>query len=128
MGNFYKRKRQPRGGRTVPLSPEAVAALEGQLQRFREKFGREPGPGDPVFFDPDKDVPTPMGEEKIMKKTIEVMRKAGIREELVYAYEKSGIILNEKNLELAHPEDVRAFERAVEEYRRKKGNVTRRFS
>jgi hypothetical protein len=28
------------------------------------KFGRDPGPNDPVFFDPDKDVPTPIDMER----------------------------------------------------------------
>jgi hypothetical protein len=28
---------------------------------FIEKFGREPGPDDPVFLDPDKALPTPIG-------------------------------------------------------------------
>lgn len=28
-------------------------ALEEQLRAFRAKFGRDPGPDDPLFFDPD---------------------------------------------------------------------------
>jgi hypothetical protein len=35
-----------------------VAAMREQLVRFRQKFGRDPGPDDPVFFDPEKDTPT----------------------------------------------------------------------
>ncbi|MFI2747265.1 hypothetical protein ACH5BA_13310 [Kitasatospora sp. NPDC018623] len=34
-------------------------AVQRQLARFREKFGREPGPDDPLFFDPDADEPRP---------------------------------------------------------------------
>jgi hypothetical protein len=30
--------------------------MQQQLQAFREKFGREPGPEDPIFFDPDADI------------------------------------------------------------------------
>jgi hypothetical protein len=36
------------------MTPRVHAALMEQRQAFIDKFGREPGPGDPVFFDPDK--------------------------------------------------------------------------
>jgi hypothetical protein len=37
----------------VAITDRTRAILEAQQQRFREKFGRDPGPSDPVFFDPD---------------------------------------------------------------------------
>ena len=43
--------------RSVPLTPDVVSALERQREAFRRKFGREPGPSDPLFFDPDIDTP-----------------------------------------------------------------------
>jgi hypothetical protein len=43
----------------VKLSREVHDRLKKQHETFKEKFGREPGPGDPLFFDPDYDVPTP---------------------------------------------------------------------
>jgi hypothetical protein len=49
--------------RTVHLSPAGVAALKQQLEAFREKFGREPGAGDPVFFDPTAAEPRPLPAE-----------------------------------------------------------------
>ena len=51
--------------RKIRLNDEALAALKAQKELFVKKFGREPGPSDPVFFDPDSDVPIPMSEEKI---------------------------------------------------------------
>jgi hypothetical protein len=45
--------------RAVPLNHEArtelKAAMEVQRQKFVAKFGREPGPDDPIFFDVDED-------------------------------------------------------------------------
>jgi hypothetical protein len=38
--------------------------LRQQKQLFKEKFGREPGPDDPVLFDPDADAPQAMNGEK----------------------------------------------------------------
>src|SRR5215472_5561153 len=51
--------------------------LEAQRQRFREKFGRDPGPSDPVFFNPDAPEPVPMSAVKLQAETVETMRKAG---------------------------------------------------
>ena len=50
--------------RVIDLNEGAVEALEQQRQLFIEKFGREPGPNDPIFFDADEDEPTPITEER----------------------------------------------------------------
>lgn len=64
--------------RVIKLTPEATQVLKGQLQAFHEKFGRGPGPNDPVFFDPDYDTPTPWTEEKLTAEITEAARKAGV--------------------------------------------------
>jgi hypothetical protein len=46
-----KRKRL----RSIKLNPELHQAMQRQLQAFRDKFGRDPEPADPVFFDDDAD-------------------------------------------------------------------------
>jgi hypothetical protein len=35
----------------IPMSEELAQAMNQQLQMFRQKFGRDPGPEDPIFFD-----------------------------------------------------------------------------
>ena len=60
------------------LDQESYEAIVGQLKLFKEKFGREPGPKDPIFFDPDCDVPTPLSEAKLKRGLIEAARKAGL--------------------------------------------------
>lgn len=52
--------------------------IRQQLESFKEKFGREPGPDDPLFFDPDCDVPIPLSELKLRKELSEAARKAGL--------------------------------------------------
>jgi hypothetical protein len=42
----------------VSMTPLMRDALLEQREAFIKKFGWEPGPGDPVFFDPDADTPT----------------------------------------------------------------------
>ena len=50
--------------RVVNLTEEAVEALQQQRELFIAKFGREPGPDDPVFFDPTEDEPTEITAER----------------------------------------------------------------
>ena len=47
----------------IPLSPGTAEELKAQRQRFIDKFGREPGPDDPIFFDPSADTPQPINQE-----------------------------------------------------------------
>lgn len=58
------RKRMKKGETSTPgavrMTPEVHDMLLPQWEAFRKKFGRDPGPGDPFFFDPNADKPTPM--------------------------------------------------------------------
>src|SRR5262245_34274944 len=56
--------------------PTEAEVLAEQRKLFRAKFGRDCGPDDPVFFDPDKDEPTPWAEGKVRAETLEAMRRA----------------------------------------------------
>jgi len=49
----------------VHLGEDMCDILQEQRRAFLEKFGREPGPSDPVFFDPDYDTPTPLTERRL---------------------------------------------------------------
>jgi hypothetical protein len=44
--------------------PELAEALAALVRAFEVRFGRPPGPDDPIFFDPDADTPTPIGPER----------------------------------------------------------------
>jgi integrase len=102
--------------RKIPLPPETAADLEKQLEAFRQKFGRDPGPNDPVFFDPDADAPQPISEEALRQATLTAMRKAGIPPHLIYAYERTGYLLTAENMKLV-PHAARAeWNAAIEEY------------
>ncbi|MGV1010232.1 MAG: hypothetical protein ACOYBY_16770 [Dermatophilaceae bacterium] len=75
--NFVQRQRVP-GGHRYALNAEAALSIENQLERFREKFGREPGPDDPLFFDPDIDQPTPVDAEKVAHTMRQAINNAGL--------------------------------------------------
>ncbi len=102
------------------MSPEVHQAMLRQRERFIDKFGREPGPGDPVFFDPDADKPAPLREEKIDQALSEAVKLAGTPPELAYAFAKTGLLVTEKNIGLLSEEDLKEWQEAVKEYRRRK--------
>jgi len=104
------------GSRTFNLSQETKEILEEQRKRFIEKFGREPSPKDPVFFDPDADTPQPYSEEKIkeaLEILVEDMRKAGVDERHINAWRKTGLFITPENVDLLPPEDIEEFEQAL---------------
>ncbi|HTP29495.1 MAG TPA: SEC-C domain-containing protein [Anaeromyxobacteraceae bacterium] len=104
--------------RIVPMTRAAHEILEKQECAFRAKFGRERADDEPIFFDPEADTPKPMCDLAKMRRDIgEVARTVGIRKELVYAINETGIILTSENRDLFPDDAVQEFEHAVQEYR-----------
>ena len=48
--------------------------LDALIEAFRSKFGREPGPGDPLIFDPDWDEPRPLSVVQIENEMIRIVQ------------------------------------------------------
>jgi len=102
MGNRKKRNKSKKpperpGYKSIPLSPKLAEGIQKQFQRFTEKFGRPPGPEDPIFFDPSADEPRPVIDEVMDQHMLEAMHKAGVRPEMIYAYQKTGRIVTQEN-------------------------------
>lgn len=99
-----------------------IADLLAQTRTaFREKFGRDPEPGDPLFFDPDADVPQELSAEKIedtWKDLCDHAASQGIPPELVHAMRKTGRVVTEQNMHLLEPDELAEWQDAVDEYRR----------
>jgi hypothetical protein len=92
--------------------------LARQLLAFKEKFGRDPGPSDPIFFDPDADAPHPIDPGKVHREVRDLMARAGIHPEIIYATEKTGRIVTCEKIKHLTPEEVAEWEAAVDEYHR----------
>lgn len=103
--------------RSVPMTSEAKDVLRKQEERFIKKFGRPPGPEDPIFFDEDAATPMPMNMRGYREAVVEAMKVAGVPDELIYAYNKTGLMLTEEARNLMPDADVEEFEAAVEEFR-----------
>jgi hypothetical protein len=104
--------------RSTPLSDDMKAVLEAQRRKFVEKYGREPGPGDPVFFD----LP-PL--EHVEHEMVQAMKAAGLDPAYIYAYEKTGLLVSEQNMHLIPENDLEEWDAAVREYEAKHGEQNR---
>ena len=104
--------------RTVPMTPEVFEAMKRQRQWFVEKFGREPGPQDPVFFDPAKDTPTPLDMDEMMRDFEAAADRAGLEPAISYAFKKTGLLVTQENQHLLSEEDLKEWREAIEEGRR----------
>ena len=98
------------------LSREAIEALR---REFRERFGRDPGPDDPVFFDPSAEEPRTLdedGEALFIAMSEMAMRRAGIDASLIYASRKTGLMVTERNQHLLSDDDRADWIEAIFEY------------
>jgi hypothetical protein len=113
--NFPTRTVHPDGRTTISLPPEVVEELRSQQDQFREKFGRDPGPEDPVFFDPEADEPRAMQDgfwdeamQDFADRTGDPMLRAP-----ALASRDVGYMVTEVNMHLFSAHEVEAFEDAV---------------
>lgn len=123
---FVQRERQADGSVTIRLPEgEAGADLAGVMEErraaFVSRYGREPGPGDPVFFDAGEtgDTPRPWTEADFREALSRpgVADELGLEPEVVAALLEVGYIVTNQNAHLFSAEEVRAFEAAVERHR-----------
>jgi len=95
--------------KSIPIVPDLRELLQVQLERFRERFGREPGPNDPIFFDQ-----PPLEHSEFY--AVQDMRRARLAPELVYAFEKTGLLVTDMNQDLIPEKDLEEWDAAIEEY------------
>ena len=106
----------------IPLTRETAEIIAEQKKVFREQFGREPGPDDPLFFEPRVAVPQFLSDEffdEVWKSLLQAAGDSGIDPTIVYAMNKTGRIVTEANLEFLNDSDLQEWNDAVDEYNRK---------
>ena len=104
-------------GRTVHLRPQDVAAFREQQELFVKKFGREPGPEDPIFFDPTKDVPTELDPATAFPEIRAAAISAGVDPAYIDAWEDVGYLITEENRHLFSAHEVEAYGEALQRAR-----------
>jgi len=111
-----KSKQKKPKRRQVRLPDEVVEILKRRRDCFREKFRREPGPTDPIFFDPHADTPRPMEMDTLDEAMLDAMAHAGIDPAIVHAWLRTGLLVSEENRHLISAEDLAEWQAAIEEY------------
>ena len=112
---YAQRTRNADGWYSVTIPPELIELLREQEERFREKFGRDMGPGDPVFFDPDADDPTSLSVDRYNELFVEAAEGIDDPElrTLALASADVGYTVTEENQHLYTAHEVEAFGAAV---------------
>jgi hypothetical protein len=100
-----------------PQDKQLREMLECQAGRFRDKFGRDPGREDPVFFDPEADQPRACDLDTVTREITEALRhagtEAGVDPALIEAWCQLGYVITEDNQHLFSVSDIAAWEEAV---------------
>lgn len=115
---YPHRTANPDGTATV-TGPDPHGAVEAALRaagaRFRAKFGREMGPGDPLLFDEDADEPRAMTPEQLsaqMRRAAAGIADPEARAHLL-AYAETGYLVTEANQHTFTAHEVETYLDAV---------------
>lgn len=107
-----------RDGEVVHMPPAAADAIRAQYRRFERKFGRPPGPDDPIFFDPDSDEPAPLSLLDAERESTGMLEAAGVHPAWIYANQHTGGLLPRPDGTFADPANTRDWDQAIERYLR----------
>jgi hypothetical protein len=111
--------KQPAKKKPLPLAAAARPLLKKQIALFKKKFGREPRPDEPLFFDPAAGVPRRLQLEPVEAEIVRAMKEANIHPRLIYAFEKTGRLLSAATLKKLAKADQAEWHAALAEYDRK---------
>lgn len=100
--------------RFAKVPPRVQQLLAKQIEKFRKKFGRDPGPDDPLFFDPREAEPMPLPD--VGHHILEAMSKANLPPEFVYAFRRTGLLGLRKDKSAWDPADIAEWNAAIDEY------------
>ena len=105
-----------REGKVIRLGQDGAAMIEAQRRFFEEKFGRPPGPDDPLFFDPDADEPQPMSLPGVETATVSMLEAAGVSPAWIYAYQHTDGLLPRPDGSFPSERDSAEWHEAVDRY------------
>jgi len=93
--------------------------IEQVTDLFRAKFGRDPGPGDPLFFDSTSAGPQRISAEQfagLESFMLQMAAETGLSPEHLYVIKKTRSIVARENIHYRTPEDIAEWNAVVEEY------------
>jgi len=101
--------------------PEEIPIYRDQTAAFRRKFGRDMGPDDPFFFDPDADTPrfrSPSDADYAIDWIARLMVEAHVDPAAIYAFKRTGGLIPTASLSLL-PHELVEWNAAIYEYHEK---------
>ena len=96
----------------VSAPEELMEMVKAQRQKFIEKFGRNPGPGDKLFFDAPP-------QEHVEHMIAQAMKKVGVDPAIIHAFERTGLIVTDLNRNLLKGADLEDWNAAIDEFHAK---------
>lgn len=88
--------------------------LQAQYAAFKAKFGRAPGPRDPLFFDPDADEPTRLGREAILQGMNDAKSGIAISLATLFATDLTGLEMTPESYQSAPQHERDAWDKHME--------------
>ena len=98
------------------IDPRLVERLTRLRAEFIARFGREPRADEPLIFDPASDVPVPFRHANVKPKVHAAMVAAAVPAHILYAYERTGLLLSKEAASNAAPEKLDAYRAAMDEF------------
>jgi hypothetical protein len=99
------------------IVPEEIDLYRRQTEAFQRKFGREMGPDDPFFFDPDAEEPQfrrPEDSSLAINFLADLMSQAGLDAAAIYAFKRTRGLL--PVLRAFTEDELREWNNALNEY------------
>jgi hypothetical protein len=96
-----------------------AALLKEQFEAFRKKFGRDPTPADPIFFDPESDELRPMPDSAHAEALIELaaaLDEIGAPAAVIYAFRKTQRLVTDENQKYLTTSEQEEWDAAICEY------------
>jgi hypothetical protein len=119
MGLYYDEGRfwfRSAAGQQLPVPDTAARELHALVELFQARFGRLPGLGDPLLFDPAQDVPAPLSMKEVTAGTDALLNDLGSHPAFLHAYSKLGYVVTNQNAPFTDPQDLAAWDLAVAEW------------
>lgn len=105
-----------RDGDAIRLDAATTEIFRSQFRLFEEKFGRPPGPEDPLFFDPEATEPRRLAPDGIRESTTSLLQAADVCPAWMYAHDRTDGLMPLFDGTFTSEEDRADWDAAIEEY------------
>jgi len=113
-----------KGTKSVPITPVVAKLLQKRHEEFIEKFGREPGPNDPIEFDPSKDTPQRISIEAALAaqaQLVNLLEALGVHPAPCHAGRVCDFLVTTRSIHFIDDSQVTDWENAIRDWEKKSG-------